>query len=458
MQIRHIGSSRFLRRHLGRRQLHPRQDELPANPHSQDRPRRVERLREVQPPLAGRRRPELRHERVGRRLQNRRAASHREQRHQERRILPAYGRRPEQHHPRPKQAQPRHHAHLVSPAPHQQRGRNRHAEVPGKVRRQHQLRAEPRQLERLAELLHQNVRQVVRHPPQKEQHQHHHEQRHLPQWKHRYALAALRCTAARRCRNLHPRAPACPLDLDRTDDTSRALSSDSIAAQPANNRPAQSRLAAAHLFAARESVLHAESVSPICPRWRQPARPSPSALPPQPHRIAGHRTGSHAAHALPEAAQPLRPRRQRRRNRQLQRLRHREARRRQHPQQPPHLPQQHGRRTHHPALRRQAARRLRVQLRQLPLHPELHLHPPTRPEPAAQRADRRPRDHLRIRRPHAQLPRRPALPRRRRRHHPLQAHAQRRRGPSLPVPRRLLLQLRSRAELHRQRATTSAFA
>ena len=94
-------------------------------------------------------------------------------------------------------------------------------------------------------------------------------------------------------------------------------------------------------------------------------------------------TGSHAAHPLPEAAQPHRSRRQRRRHHQHQRLRHRAARRLHHPQQSPHLPQQHGRRTHHPALRRQAARRLRVQLRQLPLHPELHFHAPARPEPAA---------------------------------------------------------------------------
>ena len=163
--------------------------------------------------------------------------------------------------------------------------------------------------------------------------------------------------------------------------------------------PAQSRLTEAHFFAARESVLHADFVSPICLRWNQPARPGPSALPPQPHRIAGNRTGSRPAHALPEAAGPHRLRLRRRRNHQLQRLRHRAARRRQHPQHPPHLPQQHRRRTLHPALHRQAPARLRVQLRQLPLHPELHLHPPAHPKPSPQRADRRPRDHPRLRRP-----------------------------------------------------------
>jgi len=48
-----------------------------------------------------------------------------------------------------------------------------------------------------------------------------------------------------------------------------------------------------------------------------------------------------------------------------------------------------------------------------PAPPRTSLSRPARPEPAAKRANRRPRAHTRLRRPHAEALRRPALPRRR---------------------------------------------
>ena len=142
-----------------------------------------------------------------------------------------------------------------------------------------------------------------------------------------------------------------------------------------------------------------------------------------------HRHARPAAQAAPDAATqkqlgPHRLRISRRRRVHGHRLRHGAARRQHDPLDAHHQAQQHGRRTRHPSLHRQALLRVRVQLRQRPLHAGLHL----RPAPAlpfcsggAQTGVRE--THSRLRRASALPPlRHPAVPRSRRRHHQVQAH------------------------------------
>ena len=160
------------RRHRAERRvgmLDPRQDQIFAHQQSRHRPDRVERLRQVQPPRAARGIAQHGDERVGRCLQEREAAGDHEQREQEQLIGLRLRRRIEEQRADRIEDQPDDHTRLVPEPPADQPRRQRQHEIAHVEGRLDQARLQVRKRERLAELLNQDVVQIVGHPPQEEQ-------------------------------------------------------------------------------------------------------------------------------------------------------------------------------------------------------------------------------------------------------------------------------------------------
>ncbi len=76
--------------------------------------------------------------------------------------------RPEEQGSRGKEAQSRQQTHFVAEAPHEQRGGDRHGAIGQEDGGLHELRFNQVQLERLAKLLHEDIREVVGHAPEEE--------------------------------------------------------------------------------------------------------------------------------------------------------------------------------------------------------------------------------------------------------------------------------------------------
>ena len=130
-------------------------------------------------------------------------------------------------------------------------------------------------------------------------------------------------------------------------------------------------------------------------------------------------------------------------------LRHRAARREHHAYPPYHQAQLHRRRTRHPALHRQALGWLRVQRRQPPLYPGLHLRSPARADhPYRRGPGRSSRADPRLRCSSEVPPlRHHSLLRRGRWYRQVHSHPRRRPAPALSIPRCLLLSARPRRQL-----------
>ena len=133
---------------------------------------RVEGLREVQPSLGGPRVAQHGDERVRPGLQESQPAGDHEQSEQEEAVMPHHGRGPEQKCAGAVEQQAGHQPRLVAVLPHDQRRRHGQQEVPHVEGRLEQSRLEAAHLERLHELLDQDVVQVVGDTPEEEQRRH----------------------------------------------------------------------------------------------------------------------------------------------------------------------------------------------------------------------------------------------------------------------------------------------
>ncbi len=140
-----------------------------ADQHAGNRAQRVERLRKVQAPRRAIGRTEDGHQRVGRGFQECQAAGDHEQRQQEQPVGVHLRSRIEQEGAAGVQQQAQHHRGLVAVAAHEHRRRHGKHEIAHVERALHQPGLQIGQLERLLELLDQDVVEVVGHAPQKEQ-------------------------------------------------------------------------------------------------------------------------------------------------------------------------------------------------------------------------------------------------------------------------------------------------